>query len=188
MSGFGYNVNGFGAFPSRKPPYLIDILVVGGGGGGGGWYFAGGGGGAGGMQTLSQISPQLSTNYTVTIGAGSSGYNSPYAASAGSNSVISGSGITTTTGNGGGGGTTQFTSPVYKDGGCGGGAGVHTTVENTGGTGNQGVMVVMRFTTLPVDTEMVEAVAVTADRQKMDTMVVTGTQVMAVMAAMDRIG
>ncbi len=51
MSGFGYNVNGFGSFPSRTPPYLMDILVVG-GGGGGGWYFAGGGGGAGGMQTF----------------------------------------------------------------------------------------------------------------------------------------
>ena len=34
MSGFGDNVNGFGAFPNRQPPYLIDILVVGGGGGG----------------------------------------------------------------------------------------------------------------------------------------------------------
>ena len=49
MSGFGYNVNGFGSFPSRGPGImLLDILVIGGGAGGGNWYYAAGGGGAGG--------------------------------------------------------------------------------------------------------------------------------------------
>ena len=48
MSGFGYNVNGFGAFPSRGPaPIDVNYAVVAGGAGGGGNL--GGGGGAGGV-------------------------------------------------------------------------------------------------------------------------------------------
>ena len=84
-------------------PYLLDILVVAGGGGGGGWYWSGGGGGAGGMQTLSGITPITNTNYTVTVGAGGpSKVDYSGTSERGSNTSISGTGITTTTGNGGG--------------------------------------------------------------------------------------
>ena len=35
MTGFGYNINGFGSFPSRgHAPYTIEALVLAGGGGG----------------------------------------------------------------------------------------------------------------------------------------------------------
>ena len=71
MTGFGYNVNGFGSFPSRGlRPYDIQFLVVAGGGGGGGFTTGSGGAGAGGFRALTASEIPVSTNYTVTIGAG----------------------------------------------------------------------------------------------------------------------
>ena len=54
MTGFGYNVSGFGSFPSREPAILIasNILLLGGGGGG---KSGGGGAGAGGQLELTSF-------------------------------------------------------------------------------------------------------------------------------------
>jgi hypothetical protein len=88
------------------PPYSIDFLVIAGGGGGGG-NVAGAGGGAGGFRTSTQtVNP--GTVITVTVGAGGAG-NSLVDADRGvngSDSSISGSGLTTITSAGGGGGGT----------------------------------------------------------------------------------
>jgi hypothetical protein len=57
---------------STTPPLVVEYLVVAGGGGGGGVLAAGGGGG-GGYRTASSVPLNISTNYTVTIGAGGNG-------------------------------------------------------------------------------------------------------------------
>jgi hypothetical protein len=116
-------------------PLTADILVVAGGGGGGSGLAGGGGGG--GFRTTSALSIPLSTGYTITVGAGgaagltlqSYGYN-------GSNSSVSGSGITTfiSTG-GGGGGAIDFNGLA---GGSGGGGGGSQGSGTTGGAGNSG--------------------------------------------------
>ncbi len=53
MTGFGYNVNGFGSFPSRGGPFELAYVVVAGGGGGSSYGRAGGG--AGGLLTSSSV-------------------------------------------------------------------------------------------------------------------------------------
>jgi hypothetical protein len=118
----------------------IDFLVVAGGGGGGrsaepGGYHSGAGGGAGGFRTSTQTS-NLGVAITVTVGDGGTG--SPSAPSGtspsvlggtGSNSSISGSGLTTITSAGGGGGANA--GIVGGNGGSGGGS-----ASTTGGSGN----------------------------------------------------
>ena len=108
--------------------YSADMLVVAGGGGGGGW--TGGGGGAGGFRTSTQnFTP--TTVYTVTVGDGGAsrtGSNSPSVGNDGSDSSISGSGLTTITSTGGGGGGGNGTDDATtngegQDGGSGGGGG-----------------------------------------------------------------
>ncbi len=105
-------------------PYSIDYLVVAGGGGAG--IDNGGGGGAGGFRTSTQT-VNIGTVITVTVGAGGGGASSPagtppYARN-GSNSSISGSGLTTITSAGGGaGGYTDLNSQIGSDGGSGGGS------------------------------------------------------------------
>ena len=95
-------------------------LVVAGGGGGGESY--GGGGGAGGLLTSTATLSTLTT-YTVTVGAGGAGSTSQnLRGTQGSNSVLSGTGLTTVTSTGGG----------------GGGSAPDAIVENTGGTGGSG--------------------------------------------------
>jgi len=71
MSGFGYNVNGFGSFPSRGPaPVAVQYVVIAGGGGGG--YYMAGGGGAGGILTgTANIEIAVAQQITVGAGAGS---------------------------------------------------------------------------------------------------------------------
>ena len=76
--------------PVFIPPLLVNFLVIAGGGGGGtgqGTYMLdtrSGGGGAGGLRSTidytgglgtleTALSPSLSTNYTVTVGAGGAG-------------------------------------------------------------------------------------------------------------------
>jgi hypothetical protein len=113
--------------------YSIDFLVVAGGGGGG---TLGGGGGAGGYRTSTQ-SVTLGTAITITVGDGGAGstgeYNSGTTAdgSTGSDSSISGSGLTTITSTGGGGAGGHARNG--KNGGSGGGGGSETSV---GGSGN----------------------------------------------------
>jgi hypothetical protein len=108
--------------------YSVDFLVVA-GGGAGGLY---GAGGAGGYRTSTQ-SVIPGTVITVTVGDGGVGIasttESPRAL--GSNSSISGSGLTTITSAGGGGGSGN-TGPAGS-GGSGGGSG---RAANPGGSGN----------------------------------------------------
>ena len=85
--------------------YSVDFLVVAGGGGGGndGIHAHNGGGGAGGFRTSTQaVTP--STVITVTVGDGGPASDLGSANSKGSDSSISGSGLTTITSTGGGGG------------------------------------------------------------------------------------
>jgi hypothetical protein len=117
--------------------YSIDFLVVAGGGGGGGvnpTYSNGGGGGAGGYRTSTQ-SPLVGTVITVTVGDGGAGgvagYNS---GTAGSDSSISGSGLSTITSNGGGYGSTY--NVTGGSGGSGGGSGNSAAGGLSAGTGN----------------------------------------------------
>ena len=116
----------------------VDYLVIAGGGSGGGGNNGndgGGGGGAGGMRSTvtatggggtleSALSPTLSTNYTVTVGAGAAFSAQNVTGTDGVNSVFS---TITSTGGGGGG----MGNANGRQGGSGGGAG-------GGGTGGVG--------------------------------------------------
>ena len=138
---------------SVTPVNGVDFLVIAGGGGGAGFTTAGGGGGAGGFRTSTGTSGEnsaaesrfgidLSTNYTVTVGAGGAGGNYVNAPSnlgkRGSNSVFA-----TITSIGGGGGVSSSSdsnNPPLKNGGSGGGG--HNTSPSYRlpgtGTANQG--------------------------------------------------
>jgi hypothetical protein len=99
--------------------YDIDFLVIAGGGAGGD---AGGGGGAGGYRTTTQFS-DIGTVITITVGDGGVASNGSLSTS-GSDSSISGSGLTTITSAGGGFGGNAY--PVFPNspggnGGSGGG-------------------------------------------------------------------
>ena len=117
--------------------YSIDFLVIAGGGGGGGEAH-GGGGGAGGYRTSTQT-VTVGTTITVTVGDGGAGGTgvSPNATKgiAGSNSSISGSGLTTITSAGGGGGACQD-PPASQNNGENGGSGGGSPYSGTGGSGN----------------------------------------------------
>jgi|APGre2960657373_1045057.scaffolds.fasta_scaffold00083_17 hypothetical protein len=115
---------------TSRAPVTVDYLVVAGGGSG---YKGGGGnggpGGGGGGYLTGQAALAVGTPYTITVGAGGARQNGPLpgqAASAGGNSLISGSGFTTITAIGGGG--------AYYPGGSGGGGGG----TGTPGQGNPG--------------------------------------------------
>jgi hypothetical protein len=115
--------------------YSVDFLVVAGGAGGGSGNGSGGGGGggAGGYRTSTQT-VNGGTVITVTVGDGGAGGIAPYTnddAVAGSNSSISGSGLTTITSAGGGKGGAAIANG--GNGGSGGGGGY---VPSTGGNGN----------------------------------------------------
>jgi hypothetical protein len=124
------------------PPYNIDYLIIAGGGGGGN-HAAGGGGGAGGYrnsystetsggggssETSLTIEPAITL--TITIGGGGTSHSGvvPHATN-GSDSVISGTGITTITSTGGG---ASNTGDVGRAGGSGGGG------RSAGGSGTAG--------------------------------------------------
>jgi hypothetical protein len=121
--------------------YSVTYLAVAGGGGGG--YGAGGGGGAGGLLT-STFNASPATVYTVTVGAGGTAPSSSIVAGNGSNSVISGSGITTITAIGGGGagsganGNTGDSDNGASGGSGGGGGGYDGGTFRTGGAGTSG--------------------------------------------------
>jgi hypothetical protein len=120
-------------------PYSIDFLVVGGGGGG-----SFGGGGAGGYRTSTQ-SANIGTVVTVTVGDGGAFLTASQFRSvrgnSGTDSSISGSGLTTiTSAGGGGGGARSDTLSTGVNGGSGGGAGAYATGTPSptanGGAGN----------------------------------------------------
>ena len=119
--------------------YSADFLVVAGGGGGGnGGSRGGGGGGAGGFRTSTQ-SIEKGRVFTITVGDGGVGLNiASQATPSGSNSSISGTGITTITSAGGGGGGNESGGFPGRDGGSGGGgAGTTGSPSSTaGGAGN----------------------------------------------------
>ena len=115
----------------------VDYLVVAGGGGGGSFINtsgvgSGGGGGAGGLRTsyndvnVSAPELSLSTNYTITVGAGGNGGQYTVNAVAGSDSVFNN--ITAAGGGLGG----SYAGSDGGDGGSGGGAGY----SNAAGSGN----------------------------------------------------
>ena len=117
--------------------YSIDFLVLAGGGGAG--SPAGGGGGAGGYRTSTQT-VGIGTVITVTVGDGGAGVASGAVTTgfSGSNSSISGSGLTTITSAGGGGGGKSNNPASGLNGGSGGGTG---NITNSGpgitaGSGN----------------------------------------------------
>lgn len=117
----------------------IEYLVVAGGGGGGGSASNsnvgnGGGGGAGGLLNGS-LTVNANTAYTVVVGPG--GGADPTGLP-GSNSTISGTGITTVTALGGGGGG-AYAGGAPESGGSGGGGGYSGSgASGTAGQGNAG--------------------------------------------------
>jgi hypothetical protein len=119
-------------------PYSVDFLVIAGGGSGAsssnaGNSEGGGGGGAGGYRTSTQ-SVSIGTVITVTVGdGGASVGSSNIIGNDGSNSSISGSGLTTITSTGGGGGGNTGTNG--RSGGSGGGGGASPSA-GSGGSGN----------------------------------------------------
>ena len=139
-------------------PYTVDFLVIAGGGGSGGsdgGSTPGGAGGAGGYRNSfstetsggggsseASLTFNIGTVYTVTVGAGGSGGNTTGGSDGskgitGSNSEISGTGITTITSSGGGGGAgIGGGSLPGRNGGSGGGGNLFSAVGT--GTANQG--------------------------------------------------
>jgi hypothetical protein len=110
--------------------YDIDFLVVAGGGAGG--FDDGGGGGAGGYRTSTQTGISAGIAITITVGDGGSAPTAYVDANNGSDSSISGSGLTTITSAGGGG--AKGYNNAGNSGGSGGGGAGHTT--SAGGSGN----------------------------------------------------
>ena len=129
MSGFGYNINGFGSFPSRGATLEVDIMGAGAGGGGG--FNVGGGGGGGAVTSFDGEIVKYDNNYTVTIGAGGA------SRTVGGDSSIAGSGIGTLYGRGGKGGAYQNQDANGYVGGGAGGNMISGAVYS-GGTGSLG--------------------------------------------------
>ena len=135
--------------------YPVDFLVIAGGGAGGQHSAtnsaAGGGAGGyrnsystetsgGGGSSEASLTFNPGTVYTITVGAGGTAVSNNKGNN-GSNSLISGTGISTITSIGGGGGAVQGTDGIGKDGGSGGGATYGTTSDASAGgagTANQG--------------------------------------------------
>jgi hypothetical protein len=132
-------------------PYTVDFLVIAGGGGGG--LDDGGGGGAGGYRNSystessggggsSETSLTFTAGvvYTVTVGGGGNGAtSSPARGVTGTNSSISGTGISTITSSGGGGGGTRPGGETNGgNGGSGGGGNYLGPGTGGSGTANQG--------------------------------------------------
>ncbi len=111
------------------PPYTVTYLCVAGGGGSGdaetGSKYATGGGGAGGYRA-GTFTASPGTTYNVAIGSGGAVVTN------GSDSSISGTGITTVTSTGGGRGGPKASTTTGQSGGSGGGGGDN----GAGGAGN----------------------------------------------------
>jgi hypothetical protein len=135
----GKQIHTFTSSGSLSPitPITASYLVVAGGGSGGTVHA--GGGGAGGLLTSSTILYSGAT-YIVTVGAGGASQTSEDSNGfAGSNSVLSGTGLTTITATGGGLGGNSFPGANGGTGGSGGGGGrAGTGGAATSGQGNNG--------------------------------------------------
>jgi len=148
QSGQTYIYMAFKENPTPRPlAGNMSFLTIAGGGGGGNRHA--GGGGAGGLRTSyggssgggssseSDITLAAGT-YTITVGGGGAGvaYNTTAGVN-GTNSVLSGSGMTTITSDGGGGGGISISPNIAGSAGGSGGGGGSTS---TGGsaTANQG--------------------------------------------------
>jgi hypothetical protein len=121
--------NGFlDSIPAQ--PYTATYLVVAGGGGGG--YNTGGGGGGGGYKTSTEnLTPGFV--YTATVGGGgAAGPSNAIKGTSGSNSALSGTGISTVTSVGGGGGGSNSILSGGNNNGLSGGSG-------GGGAGNDAI-------------------------------------------------
>ena len=118
----------YGVLSSKSTNVSASYLVVAGGGGSGS---NGGGGGAGGYLSSTAILSTLNT-YSITVGAGGTNV-------VGSNSVISGTGLTTITATGGGYGATD-SQGTGGNGGSGGGGNYNVTAGSASpsGQGNNG--------------------------------------------------
>ena len=103
----------------------VEYLIVAGGGSGG--YGNAGGGGAGGYRAATGLELTGGNTYTVTVGAGGAGVSTAYG-NDGSDSILSGTGISTLTSGGGGGG--GYGTADGRTGGSGGGSGYNSA---TGG-------------------------------------------------------
>jgi hypothetical protein len=140
---------GTDAFSSA--PYTVDFLVIAGGGGGG--LDDGGGGGAGGYRNSystetsggggsseASLTFTAGTVYTVTVGGGGAGAATPTSdrGVTGTNSSISGTGISTITSSGGGGGGSRPSNTTGANGGSGGGGNYLGAGAGGSGTANQG--------------------------------------------------
>src|SRR6056300_1518401 len=114
--------------------YSADMLVIAGGGGGGA---NGGGGGAGGYRTSTQ-DLSIGSTYTITVGdGGAKGQSaSTNPGTVGSNSSISGTGLTTITSAGGG-----FGGGNDRDGGDGGSGGGGGGASESGSPKNSGTSI-----------------------------------------------
>ena len=106
---------------------VVTYLVVAGGGAGGGTYY-GGGGGAGGLLTASSITLNPSTTYSVVVGAGAAADGGN-----GSNSSLSGTGLSVTSIGGGKGGSV-YGGTAGTSGGSGGGSAAAGAYNNGAGT------------------------------------------------------
>lgn len=128
------------AWPNLILP--IEYLVLAGGGAGAAGNpgnIGNGGGGAGGLLT-STVNLNFASAYTFTVGAGATGTvaGAGNVASNGSNSVISGTGITTITALGGGSAKAYISGAFASNsGGCGGG-GTYSNIAAGSGTAGQG--------------------------------------------------
>jgi len=118
----------------KSPDYDVEWLVVGGGGSGG--KGNGGAGGAGGYRTGASLTLTGGNAYTVTVGAGGAITTSSGVGNDGSDSTLSGTGITTvtSTGGGGGGGAGAAPAPNGRDGGSGGGTDYNVATPGSGNT------------------------------------------------------
>jgi len=125
--------------PLSASTYTASYLVV--AGGGASAKEGGGGAGAGGLLT-GTASLSIGAAYTITVGAGGT-YTSGQRGTNGSNSVLSGSGITTITSVGGGaGGSSDQLAGAGASGGSGGGGsgtnGASSGNTTSGGSGTSG--------------------------------------------------
>jgi len=144
-----YNSFGASASPANSnsvgpvtATFNLQYVVVAGGGAGGGHDSGdGGGGGAGGLLTGTISGISAGITYTATVGAGAAGgnYGDPGAVN-GSNSTLSGSGLSTVTCYGGGAGGNGRGGSSYNgaSGGSGGGSAGDNNHNTTGGSGTSG--------------------------------------------------
>jgi len=125
------DVSGTGSY-NNDTTQNHDWLVVAGGGGGAPSYagYSGGGAGAGGFRAGASLSLTGGNAYTITVGAGGAA-GTTAAGADGTDSILSGTGITTVTSTGGGGGAT--TADGGRTGGSGGGS---SQTVGAGGAGN----------------------------------------------------